>query len=76
MNLREEDNLFTRDKACEFIQFPMGPLFGGFIVVILCLYLSFSPYNCGIDFVNNYYYDYKPKCTSIIKTCKDNAILL
>ena len=38
LNLREEDNLSTRDKACEFIINLLSPtfsLFGGFTVYIL-----------------------------------------
>ena len=32
-NLREEDNLSTKDKTSEFILSPTCPLFGGFTVV-------------------------------------------
>ena len=33
LNLREEDNLSTKDKRLEFILFPKCPLFGGLTVV-------------------------------------------
>ena len=33
MNLREEDNLSTKDKRLEFILFPKCPLFGGLTVL-------------------------------------------